>query len=354
MLVESMGQKKMPRMRWLPAIVALALTVPALAVGTGPSYAQGGTRLFPETGKTVKGAFLAYWDGHGGLPQQGFPISEEMSEVSETDGKSYTVQYFERAVFELHPELPAPNNVLLSLLGNFLYKQKYPSGAPNQQPSADLNFQIFNETGKRVGGKFLDYWKSHGGLAQQGFPISEEFLEVSSLDGKSYKVQYFERAVFELHLENQPPYDVLLSQLGKFRYDAKYGKGGPQPTTPPNQPTAQPTARPTTPPAASCDLGGGRNGTATPNQVKPGGTIVFEATGFIPGENVSFWFTAPDGSVAGTARPLCCAEPDGKVRFEPLQIPTSFADFPGRWALTVQGAISGAGRSAVIPFCVTK
>jgi hypothetical protein len=74
-----------------------------------------------------------------------------------------------------------------------------------------------------VGGIFLQYWNSHGGLAQQGYPISNEFMEQSALDGKTYKVQYFERAVFELHPENQPPNNVLLSQLGTFRYRAKYG-----------------------------------------------------------------------------------------------------------------------------------
>jgi hypothetical protein len=87
------------------------------------------------------------------------------------------------------------------------------------------NGRYFPQTGKSVGGKFLDYWNSHGGLAQQGFPISEEFTEVNDLDHKPYKVQYFERAVFEWHPENEPPYDILLSQLGTFRYKAKYPGG---------------------------------------------------------------------------------------------------------------------------------
>ncbi len=176
-------------------------------------------QTFAETGKTVRGNFLQYWNAHGGLPQQGFPISEEMQEKSETDGKIYTVQYFERAVFEMHPENAPPNDVLLSLLGNFLYKQKYPDGAPGQQSNTSAGSILFNETGKRVGGRFLEYWQQNGGLAQQGFPISDEFMEKSDLDGKTYHVQYFERAVFEMHPENKPPYDVLLSQLGKFRYD---------------------------------------------------------------------------------------------------------------------------------------
>ena len=49
------------------------------------------------------------------------------------------------------------------------------------------------------------------------YPTSSE---VSDLDGKLYKVQYFERAVMEYHPENQPPYNVLLSQLGTFRLRA--------------------------------------------------------------------------------------------------------------------------------------
>jgi DNA-binding beta-propeller fold protein YncE len=302
----------------------------------------------------VRGAFLAYWDSHGGLAQQGYPISSEMQEVSETDGKSYTVQYFERAVFEHHPENRPPHDVLLSLLGNFRYRQKYPLGRPsgvlrvtgetpsrtcgathddsdvdagggfipeaperqgvgkglvltgrvlssrdcspiagvklemrpemnNDHPTAqratlytdvsgryrfesnfpehihmrvsahgfkaiiangyhttpgksidsfdivlvpDPSCRWFAETGQALCGTFLDYWNAHGGLAQQGYPISDEFTEVSDLNGKPYRVQYFERAVFEHHPENEPPYKVLLAQLGTFRYRAKYPPAG--------------------------------------------------------------------------------------------------------------------------------
>ena len=72
---------------------------------------------------------------------------------------------------------------------------------------------------------FLRYWIEHGGLAQQGYPISNEFTEVSDLDGKLYTVQYFQRAVFEYHPENAAPYNVLISQLGTFRYRQKYDGG---------------------------------------------------------------------------------------------------------------------------------
>jgi|GEM_PF-3182472 len=182
-----------------------------------------GTHTFPETGKALSGLFLDYWRNNGGLAQQGYPISEVFGELSDLNGKPYTVQYFERAVFEYHPENQPPFNVLLSQLGTFQYKRKYPNGAPDQKPNNDLGSVLFRETGKRVGGKFLDYWKAHGGLPQQGYPISDEFTEVSDLNGKPYTVQYFERAVFEHHPENQPPNDVLLSQLGTFRYRQMYG-----------------------------------------------------------------------------------------------------------------------------------
>ncbi len=94
-------------------------------------------------------------------------------------------------------------------------------------PAQQGNCQTFKETGKTVCGRFWEYWQGNGGLAQQGYPLSDEFTEVSELNGRTYLVQYFERAVFELHPENQPPYDVLLSQLGRTQFNRKYQFGVP-------------------------------------------------------------------------------------------------------------------------------
>lgn len=99
--------------------------------------------------------------------------------------------------------------------------QVLPPGPQAQTESS----HTFPETGKTVSGRFLEYWKQNGGLSQQGYPLSEVFAEKSDLDGKTYQVQYFERAVFELHPENPKPFDVLLSQLGTFRYKEKYPGG---------------------------------------------------------------------------------------------------------------------------------
>src|SRR6266566_1672325 len=129
---------KLKRHSTTPRLMALALLLLASLASTAPqanpATAQATGRTFPETGKTVMGKFLAYWNTHGGLAQQGYPISEQMQERSDTDGKTYAVQYFERAVFEAHPENKAPYDVLLSQLGTFQYRQKYPHGAPGQTP----------------------------------------------------------------------------------------------------------------------------------------------------------------------------------------------------------------------------
>jgi hypothetical protein len=109
--------------------------------------------------------------------------------------------------------------------------------------------RTFAETGKSVCGNFLAYWVEHGDLERHGFPISDELIEVSELNGRTYTVQYFERSVFELHPENQAPYDVLLAQLGTMQYKRKYGTPTVVPALPPaaTATTAAPTAAPPTP-----------------------------------------------------------------------------------------------------------
>ena len=103
---------------------------------------------------------------------------------------------------------------------------------PSRQASS-ATCRTFPETDKTICGRFLEYWDNNGGLAQQGFPISGEFEERSDINGKTYTVQYLERAVFEHHPENQPPYDVLLSMLGRLELEAKHPNG--QPDLPPQR-----------------------------------------------------------------------------------------------------------------------
>jgi hypothetical protein len=72
----------------------------------------------------------------------------------------------------------------------------------------------FAETGRCVAPDLLASWLQHGGLAINGFPISDEFVETLG-DGKPYRVQYFERVRLERHPDLAPPYDILLGQFGR-------------------------------------------------------------------------------------------------------------------------------------------
>ncbi len=164
---------------------------------------------FAETGHTLRGATLRYWNKFGGLAQFGYPLTEEFTETSESDGKDYTVQYFERARFELHPEHAGTDyEVLLGLLGRNYH-------ATDKAATPIANQRYFAETGHNLGGVFREYWEQYGGLFIYGLPLTEEFSEKSRIDGKPYTVQYFERARFEFHPENSGKSQVLLGLLGR-------------------------------------------------------------------------------------------------------------------------------------------
>ncbi|HUS15601.1 MAG TPA: hypothetical protein VM536_11370, partial [Chloroflexia bacterium] len=176
---------------------------------------------FAPVQHTLRGPFLRYWSAHGGLPVFGYPVGEEFSEVSATDGKTYTVQYFQRNRFEYHPEFAGtPNDVLLGLLG--VERTRGRTFDPGQAGPTDATHQWFPPVQHNLSGNFLAYWQAHGGLAIFGYPISEAFSEVNPTDGKTYTVQYFQRNRFEYHSEFAgTPNEVLLGLLGVDTVKAK-------------------------------------------------------------------------------------------------------------------------------------
>ncbi|MBK9715404.1 MAG: VanW family protein [Kouleothrix sp.] len=202
-----------PSMYFAAALLAATLAWPAAPAAAAPATAAPvgtGFAFFPETGHNVGLAIKRFYDSHGGLDIFGLPLTE----VFEEDGAR--VQYFERARFELHPELPPEFLVSLTLLGRHFTEGR---GEPSFQwiasnPGGDRTY--FPESGHTLGGAFRGFWAGRGGLAAFGYPISEEFGEVNPQDGQFYTVQYFERARFELHPENSgTPYEVQLGQLGR-------------------------------------------------------------------------------------------------------------------------------------------
>jgi peptidoglycan/xylan/chitin deacetylase (PgdA/CDA1 family) len=74
---------------------------------------EPGRQFFPETGHYLAYGFRDFWQAHGGLRAFGYPISEEFSELNPDTSVAYTVQYFERARFEYHPEQAGTNNAIM-------------------------------------------------------------------------------------------------------------------------------------------------------------------------------------------------------------------------------------------------
>jgi len=68
-----------------------------------PGGEQPGARFFPQTGHTLREAFLVYWERSDGQDLFGSPLSEELK-MATADGARRVVQYFERAVFAYYPE----------------------------------------------------------------------------------------------------------------------------------------------------------------------------------------------------------------------------------------------------------
>ncbi|HUP28276.1 MAG TPA: hypothetical protein VM409_07565 [Chloroflexia bacterium] len=206
----------------LPTVTPVAFPFPtstsqpaALPTDRVPDPHDPNVTYFGVVGHTLRGNVRAYWLKYGGLPQFGYPITEEFPEVSSSGGKLYTVQYFERARFEYHPENKPPYDVLLGLLGNTITTSR--RGEMVFQPVAQQHepgVLYFRQTSHNIAVQFSAYWQAHGGLPVYGYPITEAFPEKSPTDGKTYLVQYFERNRLEYHPELPEPFRVSLGLLG--------------------------------------------------------------------------------------------------------------------------------------------
>jgi Cellulase (glycosyl hydrolase family 5) len=192
------------------------INIPILPAAFSRATPIGGPNslYFNETGHNVSNAFKNYWQQRGGQFLLGLPISEEFQEGG------YLVQYFERARLEYRPEFAGTSQeVQLGRLGSLV--------AAGRKDSDEKHFKAVNpfestadrvfvkETGHSVSGGFKIFWEKYGGVNQFGFPISEEFEEKNPVDGKTYVVQYFERARFEFNAAARgTPNEVQLGLLG--------------------------------------------------------------------------------------------------------------------------------------------
>ncbi|MBV9121526.1 MAG: hypothetical protein JOZ39_12525, partial [Chloroflexi bacterium] len=189
------------------AAAFLAL-LPAGAMAAAPPPAN--TSFFPQTNHSVSFGFKHFFDTRGSLDNFGYPTTDEIQE------NGWTVQYFQRARFEYHPEFGgSPYEVELGLLGDLTSGQTFDKA----QPQAGARY--YSETSHNLSGPFQKFFDARGGLDIFGYPTSETFLR------GGFTVQYFQRARFELHGT-----DVQLGLLGD-EYLAQRAAAAAPPAQPP-------------------------------------------------------------------------------------------------------------------------
>src|SRR5215213_2876530 len=212
-------------MKGMRRIVSFALGIAVLLsiAGVNSAQAQQDERCFTETGFCISGRIREFWEQNGGLTVFGLPLAPQQQTTLE--GQTFQVQLFERARLELHPENTKPYDVLLGRLGVDRLTQQGRDWFTFPKTEAQTDCRFFAETGHNVCGAILAAWRASGlefdgkqgkseaeSLALFGLPVSD--AQTETIEGKEYQVQWFERARFELHPENQLPYNVLLGRLG--------------------------------------------------------------------------------------------------------------------------------------------
>ncbi len=214
--------------------IVLCVVIGWLALLT-VAEAAAAARCFRETGLCITGEIRQFWEKNGGLPVFGLPIAAATTTTS--DGQQLTVQQFERARIEIHPNEPMAYRVQLALVGADVLAQTtgVRMAAATMRDATDVQGRAlasrsdcrwFASTQQYVCGEFYAHWRRYGvqldnnkaiaereSLALFGLPISAEFRQ--SINGTTYPVQYFERARFEYHAENPAAYRVQTGLLGR-------------------------------------------------------------------------------------------------------------------------------------------
>ena len=187
------------------SVLFLAFCLLAGSWGSVQAQTQSpGFEYFDETGHNVQGEFYKFYKSiPSPLLIYGYPITEE---ITSKDGKH--VQYFQRARFEYHPELPEGQRVQLTSIGKETYTPQNPLNI-----YSPLGCRIYAETNFAVCFAFLEFFDKNGGVAQFGYPISPfEYHE-------NVIVQYFEKARLEWRPWNPESQRVIISDLGRVYFD---------------------------------------------------------------------------------------------------------------------------------------
>lgn len=158
------------------------------------------------TGHRVSGDWLSFMRGHGDVSTLGLPRTDV---IADPTAGGQTVQYFQRAILELHPENPPESRIQRRLLGDILYPgADGPIDPRDAPPGPSAYFPItpgrptglghfvanYTRSGQPI--YFKEYFDAHGGVGTFGYPKEEPKVR------NGLWTQRFQAATFEYHPEN--------------------------------------------------------------------------------------------------------------------------------------------------------
>jgi hypothetical protein len=193
-------------------VIVLLVSLPLIGLGLDQTFAQTpGEEYFVETGHRVTGEFWAFYSSTpNALQLYGYPLTEAF--IDQTKG--LLVQYFQKARFELDPNLPIGQRVFLTPLGDFLKG----SGQSVMIDEAPPLCRAWPGTNFRICYAFLDFYDANGGFSQFGEPLTNLMRMDDGLI-----VQYFQNARFEWRPERPSGPYVILTDLG-YQYFYVHGE----------------------------------------------------------------------------------------------------------------------------------
>ncbi|NJN65786.1 MAG: hypothetical protein HC884_03265 [Chloroflexaceae bacterium] len=310
-------------------------------------------RFIPQTQHIIQYGFKEIWETHGAERIFGWPISDEIMEVT-GDGQMRTVQYFERVRFEYWPEFLPGERVVLTALGRFLAPPELlpplpPDAAPGSTPSApqppaqpaqpatpsgpvlpaNSNAVVEPQWGD-PGTKFI--------FEAKGFASGEKVaIWLTAPDGTTKSLKDHASTNRDGYLVDRITIDsdgfmggvwatTAEGRDSKRTAVAYFQVGGPAPVAAAPVPS-QPQGRDWAP--------ANTNASIAPEAGPPGTIFQFDAHGFRKNETVIFWLTTPGGQARDFPGDASASD-DGNLSHENIRIDSRGFE-NGVWAMTAQG-----------------
>lgn len=186
---------------------------------TGPRYrsappdfaiAQQAGRYYAETGHTLDGLFVEFYDRRGGSELLGFPITESFVDPH----SGLLIQYLENARLELAPTgLDAAARVRLAQLGILVGGWDLPLRSGRIPIGRSAGCRYYEQSGHQVCHAFLDFYQRHGGPETFGLPITEFRIEDDRV------VQYFETFRLDWNPESGSETRIRVGSLGRVHFE---------------------------------------------------------------------------------------------------------------------------------------